>query len=121
MANITFTITENIAVIAKGTKGWQREVNMVSWNGADPKIDIRDWAPDHEKMGKGITLTTDEAERLVVLLGDYLGEDPAPAPTPAPATPAPATPAPAPAQEGGFTPEQLAMIEAAKKLLQGGN
>ena len=117
MANITFAITENIAVIAKGTKGWQREVNMISWNGADPKIDIRDWAPDHEKMGKGITLTKDEAERLVSLLGNYLGDDPAPT-TPEPA-PAPA----APAAEGGtpYTAEQLAMIEAAKKLLQGGN
>ena len=41
---------------------------MVSWNGRTPKLDIRDWSPDHEKMGKGITLTKDEAEKLAELI-----------------------------------------------------
>ena len=122
MANITFAIAENIAVIGNGTKGWQKEVNMVSWNGGEPKVDIRDWAPDHEKMGKGITLSNDEAQLLATALGNYFGETPAPAPAPEP-TPA-ETPAPAPAapETGGpqFTPEQLAIIEQAKKLMAGG-
>ena len=41
---------------------------MVSWNGAAPKLDIRDWALNHEKMGKGITLSTEEARKLLDLL-----------------------------------------------------
>ena len=41
---------------------------MVSWSGAEPKIDIRDWSPDHSKMGKGITLSADEIEKLKELL-----------------------------------------------------
>ena len=43
-------------------------MNLVSWNGAEPKYDLRDWAPEHEKMGKGITLTEEEAEKLKQLL-----------------------------------------------------
>lgn len=48
-------------MISTSTKGWTKELNIVSWNGAAPKYDIRDWAQDHEKMGKGITLTEEEA------------------------------------------------------------
>ena len=63
-----FEITEHIGVLAEKTKGWKREINLVSWGGAEPKIDIRDWSPDHSKMGKGITLTADEIEKLKELL-----------------------------------------------------
>ena len=30
----------------------------------EPKYDIRDWAPEHEKMGKGVTLSEDEMAKL---------------------------------------------------------
>ena len=63
-----FEITEHIGVLAEKTKGWKREINLVSWGGAEPKIDIRDWSPDHSKMGKGITLTAEEIEKLKELL-----------------------------------------------------
>ena len=63
-----FEITEHIGVLADKTKGWKREVNMVSWGGAAPKIDIRDWSPDHTKMGKGITLSAEEIEKLKELI-----------------------------------------------------
>ena len=46
----------------------QKQLNMISWNGGTPKYDIRDWAPDREKMGKGITLTEDEMEKLVSMV-----------------------------------------------------
>lgn len=49
-------------------KGWRKELNKISWNGAEPKYDIRDWAPDREKMGKGVTLTEEEALKLKELL-----------------------------------------------------
>lgn len=50
----------------------KKELNLISWNDAAPKYDIRDWAPEHEKMGKGITLTKEEAKSLLKLLGSEL-------------------------------------------------
>ena len=68
MADIKFEITEHIGVLSEGSKGWTKEINRVSWNDRDPKIDIREWSPDHTKMGKGITLTDEEAQKLIELL-----------------------------------------------------
>ena len=63
-----FDIVEHIGILAEKTKGWKREVDLISWGGAEPKIDIRDWSPDHSKMGKGITLTAEEIEKLKELI-----------------------------------------------------
>ncbi len=68
MAEFQYEIKEEIGVLSESKSGWRKEVNRVSWNGAAPKLDIRDWAPNHEKMGKGITLTADEVEKLKKLL-----------------------------------------------------
>ena len=68
MAEFQYEITEEIGVLSESKSGWRKEVNLVSWNGGAPKLDIRDWAPDHEKMGKGITLSTEEARKLSDLL-----------------------------------------------------
>jgi hypothetical protein len=68
MADITFDIVRNYGVISEEKGGWRKELNLVSWNGRPPKFDIRDWSPDHEKMGKGITLSKDEAAKLAELL-----------------------------------------------------
>ena len=68
MADIKYEIVLEIGILCETAKGWRKELNMISWNGAAPKYDIRDWAPDHEKMGKGITLTKEEAEKLKELL-----------------------------------------------------
>ena len=59
-----FEIVESIAVLSEETSGWTKELNLVSFNGAKPKYDIRTWDPEHEKMGKGITLTDEE---LIIL------------------------------------------------------
>ena len=64
MAELKYEIVQHLAVIAEGSKGWTKELNLVSWNDRDPKFDLREWAPDHTKMGKGITLTYDEMQRL---------------------------------------------------------
>lgn len=65
MAQIfSYEIMEEMAVLSKNNKGWQKELNLVSWNGNQPKFDIRDWAPNHEKMGKGLTLSNEEMETL---------------------------------------------------------
>ena len=55
-------------MISEGSGGWQKELNMISWNGKEPKYDIRDWGPEHKKMGKGITLSADDAKALKALL-----------------------------------------------------
>jgi len=68
MADIKFEIVEEIGVLSESAKGWTKELNLVSWNGAEPKYDLRDWAPGHEKMGKGITLTKEEVRKLGELL-----------------------------------------------------
>lgn len=68
MADFKYEITEELGVISESNKGWKKELNLISWNGATPKYDIRDWAPNHEKMGKGITLTAEEAKALLKLL-----------------------------------------------------
>ena len=65
MADIKFDIVEEIGVLSENAKGWKKELNIISWNGAAPKYDIRDWAPEHEKMGKGVTLTREEIDKLV--------------------------------------------------------
>ena len=60
----SYEIIEEIAVLSENNKGWRKELNLVSWNGRPPKFDLRDWAPDHEKMCKGLTLTNEEFEAL---------------------------------------------------------
>ena len=62
MADIKYDIVEEIGVLSENAKGWRKELNRISWNGATPKYDIRDWAPEHEKMSKGITLSQEEAK-----------------------------------------------------------
>jgi len=69
MAEIKFEIKETIGVLSESAKGWSKELNLVSWNDAAPKYDIREWSPDHLKMGKGVTLTKEEVKKL----SDFLG------------------------------------------------
>lgn len=68
MADIKYEITKELGVLSESAKGWTKELNMVSWNDREPKFDLREWAPEHEKMGKGVTLTEDEAKALFELL-----------------------------------------------------
>ena len=68
---VEYTIHEQLAVLDRyeGREvPWAKEVNIVSWNGGQPKIDIRDWSPDHSKMGKGIALSAEEVEKLKELV-----------------------------------------------------
>ena len=68
MAELIYEILEHLGVISENAKGWTKELNLVSWNDREPKYDIRDWAPEHAKMGKGITLSADEAASLKEIL-----------------------------------------------------
>lgn len=68
MAEIKFEIKQSLGVLSESAKGWSKELNLVSWNDKEPKYDLREWDPTHEKMGKGITLTIDELKKLKELL-----------------------------------------------------
>ena len=64
MAQLKYEIIKTIGVLSESPKGWTKELNLISWNEREPKYDIRDWSPDHGKMGKGITLTEEELIKL---------------------------------------------------------
>jgi hypothetical protein len=68
MAEIKYEIVKNVGVLSKSASGWSKEVNLISWNDRDAKYDIRDWSPDREKMGKGVTLSKEELLALKELL-----------------------------------------------------
>lgn len=68
MAELSYEIVKELGVLPVSPKGWQKELNLISWNGRDPKYDIWDWAPEHEKMGKGITLSAEEVSALLSVL-----------------------------------------------------
>lgn len=76
MAELKFEITERIGVLSENAKGWTKELNKVSWNDREPKYDLREWNPDHSRMGKGITLTDEEVETLKAILnGEEIEDD----------------------------------------------
>ena len=86
---VRFEILEQIGVISTHPTGWNKELNVVSWNGGQPKYDIRDWDLDHEHMSKGITLTEKEMRQVFDLMkrrrmnhreGQSQGDDPKPDP-----------------------------------------
>ena len=68
MKEIQYEIVKKIAVLSMSDSGYAKEINLISWNGNEPKYDIRSFSPNHEKCGKGITLTADEAVALLKAL-----------------------------------------------------
>jgi len=70
MSNIKYEIKEALGELSESSKGWRKELNFISWNDKEAKYDIRDWSPEHEKMGKGITITKDELIKLKALLNE---------------------------------------------------
>ena len=65
---IKYEITENLGTLSTSSKGWTKELNMVSWNDREPKLDLREWSEDHSKMSKGVTLTREEVAELKEIL-----------------------------------------------------
>jgi hypothetical protein len=68
MAEIKFEIKESVGILSQSAKGWSKELNLISWNGKEPKYDLRDWDPEHVKMGKGVTLSLEELKKLKDML-----------------------------------------------------
>lgn len=68
MAELKYEIVRRIGVLSTSSRGWSKELNLVSWNERPAKYDLREWSPDGTQMGKGITLTAEEAAALKALL-----------------------------------------------------
>ena len=75
MREIQYEIVKVIAVLSTGDSGYTKEINLISWNGKEPKYDIRSFSPNREKCGKGITLNADEAAALLKALQKELNSE----------------------------------------------
>lgn len=75
MADFKYEILDNVGVFFNSKNGWTKEINIISWNGADGKVDIRSWSPDHSRMGKGISLTVEEFKALKELMNEINPND----------------------------------------------
>lgn len=75
MAELKYEITKSLGVLSESARGWSKELNMVSWNDREPKYDLREWSPDHSRMGKGITLTEEDITALKEILSSMNDED----------------------------------------------
>jgi hypothetical protein len=67
---IKYEIVQRIAVLGQRPRGWERQLNLISWNDSEPKYDIRDWSPDGSRMGKGISMSVEELAALRDILND---------------------------------------------------
>lgn len=68
MSDINFEIIQTVGKLSTSPSGWAKELNLVSWNDREPKYDLRDWSKEHDKMGKGLTLSREELIALKDLL-----------------------------------------------------
>ncbi|PKM96253.1 MAG: hypothetical protein CVU84_00630 [Firmicutes bacterium HGW-Firmicutes-1] len=68
MAEIKFEIKEKLGILSESSKGWTKELRLISWNERESKYDIREWSPEGDKMGKGVTLSVEEMKKLKELL-----------------------------------------------------
>jgi hypothetical protein len=72
MVDIEYKIEKEFGILSVSPKGWNKELNLISWNGNEAKYDIRDWSPGHEKMGRGIALSKNEIDNLGKLIKDIM-------------------------------------------------
>lgn len=70
MAEFKYEITDKHGILSESSKGWTKELRSISWNGREPKYDIREWSPEDDKMGKGITLSKEEIIALKEILNN---------------------------------------------------
>lgn len=71
---VTFRITQRLAVLSQKDNGYSKQVNLVSWNDGTPKLDLREWSPENKRGMKGITLTEDEGRTLMRALVQLYGD-----------------------------------------------
>jgi hypothetical protein len=69
MKEFKYEIIKHFGTVSSSANGDNTlEVNLISYNGAEPKIDIRRWNRATDKMLKGITLSKEEVEALKKIL-----------------------------------------------------
>ncbi|MDE6210646.1 MAG: hypothetical protein K2J75_07045 [Clostridia bacterium] len=68
MPEFKYEVVETYGSLSESSKGWKKEIKLISWNQKEAKYDIREWSPDGEKMGKGVTLSKEEIINLRDLL-----------------------------------------------------
>lgn len=66
---MTLEVVKKIALISGAETGFRKELNFVSWNGKEPKYDLRTWSPEGIAL-RGLTLTEDEAKELQKVLNE---------------------------------------------------
>lgn len=71
---ITCEIISHIGTVSESSKGWNLELNLVSWGGNEPKYDLRKWSPDHSKMGKGVALSEEELRSLYKIMENEIDD-----------------------------------------------
>ena len=71
MAEIKYEIVQEICVLSESAGGWTKELNLVSWNDREPKFDIREWAPEHSRMGRGVTLSKEEMQMILDTMANF--------------------------------------------------
>lgn len=72
MADLKYEVVEKILSVNDGSSDWDLELNLISWNGKEPKYDLRKWSQDGTKMSKGLTMTEDEAILLFQKSDEFL-------------------------------------------------
>lgn len=76
--DIKYEVLEECGELTARPKGEAVKLRYLSWNGRDPKYDLRVWSTDddgNEKCGKGIGLTGEELEELYAVIGNLIKED----------------------------------------------
>lgn len=74
MANIKYEVRRELGVLTDNNTTWQKLVRLVSWNQAQPKIDVRVWNTETGLPAKGIALSDEEARLLYQILEKYFKE-----------------------------------------------
>lgn len=67
MSEVKFNIEQHIAVLSGSEGEVSKQLNLVSWGGKPPVIDIRAWS-SKGKPYKGVTLTIEETQALKEVL-----------------------------------------------------
>ena len=73
-----YEIKQHIATLDRGRGAeYQKQLNIVSWKGAKPSLDLRLWriTADGQRPLKGLTLSAEEAGRLYNALGVWKGQN----------------------------------------------
>lgn len=82
LPNFTYDIIKELGILSENGRQ-TKELNIISYNGAPAKADLRIWVKDKDqptgkKMGKGLTLNEEELYTLKEILDKLDLEEPFP-------------------------------------------